>query len=268
MSRNLPNGIAETLGDTLVTSSPLFTTGDIHYLDNSSADAADTLSNGISKSKPFETLAYAISQASDGDIIVVLGGHSEALIAEVDITVAVVVAGAGETDGAPEASFSNYSATGYCIRLSAAGSELRNLRFAQHPSSAAIPQVNVAATGCRIIGCHFEAGEHNNVSSLSLDAALITYVKNCTFESVATEADDLPQSGLTMSTGTLFLENCVFDDNDFGYSTPALRATGAATIRAEGNSFLNGASASMVEASAELIIAGGTTSGGVQLVEA
>jgi len=267
MSRNLPNGIAETLGDTLVTSSPLFITGDLHYVDSSNAAADDSAGYGESKSRPFATLAYAVSVASGGDIVVLLEGHSEQFATELDITQALTIVAAGETDGVPTVTLNNLAASGYMLRLSASGCELRNIRFVQHPSASGIPHVNIAASGCRIIGCRFEAGEDNSAYCVTVNDSLVTCIKDCTFISVSDDPANQPTGGLLgPGLGTLFLDNCVFDDGDVGYSSFAFRWTTAPRIHASGCSFLNGAVASGGEAG-DVFFVGGTMTGGVQLIE-
>lgn len=267
MSITLPNGIGETLGDTLVTSSPIYTSNRIHYVH--SGTGADSAGYGETKTKPYATLAYAVASGNPalagGDIVVLLDGHEEEVAATIDIAQAVLVVGAGETDGEPTVVFTNGGVTSYVITLTAAEAELRNIKFEAFGTSQSDNQVNVAASDCRIIGCVFEASGNNGAASLLIASSLTTIVKNCTFESTATAANSLPTVGLSCgASGILFLENCVFENGTYGYGTAAMTCSG--DLRGEGNSFLNDARLELSD-SADVILAGGTLSGGIQWVE-
>lgn len=265
MSINLPNGIAELLGDTLVTSSPLFTSNRLWYVN--SETGVDDAAYGDSKAKPYATLAYALGAgAVDGDIIVLADGHEEVITVTVDIIIEVIIVGCGQTDGKPTVRFTKDISADYLFDIQADNVELRNIWFEENEQNSAVNQVQVSGTGCRLIGCYFEANQTHNSQSVVLANSLITTIKDCTFVANGATIADLPTGALLMGTGTLFMDNCIFDDNEFGYESFAFRSTGAAVIRGEGNSFLNGAQVSLTE-SGDIILAGGTTSGGVQLIE-
>src|SRR5512139_4050842 len=70
---------------------PDITTGNIWYVNYNHANAADTTANGQDPVYPFKTIDYAIGQctASNGDIIYVMPGHTEDIIAAGSITVDV-----------------------------------------------------------------------------------------------------------------------------------------------------------------------------------
>lgn len=266
MSITLPNGIGETLGDTLVTNSPIYTTNRIHYVH--SGTGVDSAGYGETKTKPYATLAYAVASGSPalagGDIVVLLDGHEEEVAATIAIAQGILVVGCGETDGLPTVVFTNGGVTSYVFSLTAAEVELRNIRFDAFESAQSDNQVNVAAADCRIIGCYFEADGNNTAASLQIQNSLTTTVKNCTFVSAATAANSLPTVGLACGIGMLFLENCVFDNGTYGYGTAALTCDG--DLRGESNSFLNDARLELSE-SADVILVGGTMSGGIQWVE-
>lgn len=267
MSVYLPNGLGESLGDTLVTNAPLFTTSTIWYVH--SETGVDNPAYGDVESRPLATLAYTLTnKAGAGDIVVLLDGHEESIATKVDVANSVVIVGVGETDGKPTVKFTNGGAVGAIIELSANGVELRNIWFEEHPSGAAVAQVSVLGDGCRIIGCYFEADGNNEAASVDIDiGADFASIKNCTFISTTDDPTNLPTSGVAMVSTTLFLDNNVFDDGDCGYGTSAFVATAGAKVRGEGNSFLRGAQFSAASSSPDIILGGGQFSGGVRWIE-
>lgn len=267
MSITLPNGIGETLGDTLVTNSPIYTSNRIHYVH--SGTGSDSAGYGETKTKPYASLAYAMASGNpalaSGDIVVLLDGHEETVTTAIDIGQGLVIVGSGETDGEPTVTFQNNGVTAHIMTLSAAEVELRNIKFAAFESAQPDNQVDVAGSDCRIIGCLFEANGNNTATQLDIAASLTTTVKNCTFRSTATAANSLPTVGLACgAAGILFLENCVFDNGTYGYGTAAMTCSG--DLRGEGNSFLRDARLELSD-SADVILAGGTVTGGIQWVE-
>jgi len=87
-----PNGIS-SFGVPLIGSGRILTTGNVRFVDSGHDNAADEPSNGTSAIEPFATLDYAIGRmtANNGDVIIVMPGHSETI--ETDGGLALDVAG-------------------------------------------------------------------------------------------------------------------------------------------------------------------------------
>jgi hypothetical protein len=244
MSQLLPNGIGESLGDLLVTQSPLLASGTIWYVHHSAGVDDVGSGYGIAKTRPFASLDYTEGQASAGDTIVLLDGHTETGVS-VEIDKPLVIVGVGEADGEPTVTFQGVTGS-YVIGFTALalGSELRGVKFLEHPSASSIPHVSIAGNFCRFEGCVFEAGENNNGSCLDLGTNFGSYVESCVFRSVSTDAADPPDNGLIIEAGRLFMRNTVFDGGTNGWSSnAAFKNFDAATIRAIACSLINGADA-------------------------
>lgn len=240
----LPNGIGETVGDNLVLCKPLQLSGNIWYVCSiGGLDAASPA--GKSKEHPLATLAQAVTNAADDDVIVLLTGHSESIAAVVTIAKRLTIVGVGTSGGLPSVQLTHvFGGFAIMLAVTATNVELRNIRFTGHST---FPRVNVAAaaTMFRATGCYFECEAQDAAGSLALAAgADQVRLANCTFISTG-GALGLPMDGLKITAGAvtnLELYGCVFSDGAAGFTTAAFNATQNVTkLKAEGLSLLMGA---------------------------
>src|SRR5688572_8640882 len=91
--KSFPSGIGASTGDSLLTAANLHITGDVWYVD--SATGVDGASLGKQRLAPLDTLAQAVTNASDGDAIVFLAGHTETLTAVQTISKKLLLASEG-----------------------------------------------------------------------------------------------------------------------------------------------------------------------------
>jgi hypothetical protein len=132
--------------------------GDVYFLDSGHSLAADTPKPwGISPDKPYATLDYALSQmtASNDDILVIAGGHSETITGAGGITFDVAgvhIVGLGNYDQRP--TFLMDGAATVSALVTAANVTIENLIF-----SAGHADVNycfhITGKGCHIKSCTF-----------------------------------------------------------------------------------------------------------------
>ena len=148
-SRNQPGGVW-TISD--LVSHP----GDIWFVNSGAAAASDSAGFGQNPDAPFATLDYAVGKctANNGDVIYVMPGHAENLIAAatVDIDVAgVTVIGLGK--GAARPTFTATVAAG-AFKLNAASVRIENLLFLGGVD-ATTGLVRVVGADCAIINCEY-----------------------------------------------------------------------------------------------------------------
>jgi len=156
-----PNGIGGTApGDSLDLARPLQTTGNVWYVSSLIGTDAGG-SAGQNREKPLATVAQAITNASDEDIIVFLAGHTQTLTATQVVAKTITFIGEGTTAGKPAVSFTlNLGGGTNLFNATARGVEFRNIYFppnAQNNTGSRIGFTNTAPDGL-IRGCYFECG--------------------------------------------------------------------------------------------------------------
>lgn len=263
----LPNGIGETLGDQLVTGKPLFTTGSVIFV---LSTTGDDLNTGLNKAQPKATLAGAQTAATNGDIIVLLDGHTESYSAALTLSKNLTIVGSGSASGVPTVNFRKGSAYGGAIfTITAAGLQLRNIKIRESAASDNVDRVSVQANGVSIIGCYFESGDNDpTASAVQVNNAVTNLtVKSTTFISTS-DGDDLPGPGLLLTgTSTDFrYEGVIFDGGTVGFLNGLAYTEGGAPTRrfAEQISMLRGADASLHASAAQSYWQPTTTSGDVR----
>lgn len=110
----------------------MLTTGNVYFVDSGASLAVDSPEYGASPDRPFATLDFAVGRctANNGDLIYVMPGHSETLIADsgVDVDVAgVKIVGMGS--GADRPTFDFTTTTAADFKLAAANVSIENLLF-------------------------------------------------------------------------------------------------------------------------------------------
>lgn len=129
--------------------------GNIWFVDSGASGAGDTVGHGRDPDSPFATLDYAVGQctANNGDVIYVMPGHAETIVADsgVDIDVAgVKVIGLGW--GADRPTFTFQTAVTADFKLAAASIVVENLLFLSN-IDATTGIVEVSGADCQIINC-------------------------------------------------------------------------------------------------------------------
>jgi len=156
---NFPNGVT-SFGVPLLGSGPIFTTGNVFFVDSGAAagTGADDTAHGTSPTKPFSTVDFAVGQctANNADYIVAMPGHNENFSAldSADIDVAgVTVLGVGTGTDVPTFDYDNTAGE---FVIGAANVTLENLRM-RPSTNAVVNAINVEAAGDRftIRNCRF-----------------------------------------------------------------------------------------------------------------
>lgn len=266
--KSFPAGYGEPAGETLLQARPLLTSGDVWYvLSTSGTDAVSPA--GKQRLKPLATLAQAITNAADGDDIVLLAGHAQTLSAVQTIGKRVRIMGGGTGTSRPRFTRNHGSAKLFDLTVSRV--QLRNLYFVQDAQANATALVTVGGTECRIKNCYFEGGATNTGPLLDL----VTGGDRCriddtTLISVATALASQPSMAIRVANAItdLVTDGLVIDGGTVGWSNQyAMDATAAAVtaLLMENTSLLRDADIGL-HASTTGLVHVGTSSGSVRVV--
>ncbi len=247
-----PNGIGGTApGDSLDLARPLQTTGNVWYVSSLiGTDAASPA--GQNREKPLATVAQAVTNAADGDIVVFLPGHAQTLTATQTVAKSLTFIGEGTTGNKPAVSFVLNAAALDLFHVTVAGVEFRNLYFppSAQASSGAKMLIDAGATDALIRGCYFECGANDQLNTVILGASR-SRIESTTFISTAVATSAQPNcavsAGLVAIVG-LTMKDVVVSAGTVGFSHYAAIDLTAATLsllRIEGMSLLLGADMSL-----------------------
>jgi hypothetical protein len=217
MSIIYPNGAGETLGDTLVTCRPLYTSGNIWYVNsNGGVDAATPA--GQNREKPLATLVQAFINANDNDIICLMTGHTETLVAPLDLTRKVTIVGGGSAGGKPTVKIYQLASES-SITIDSPNIEIRNVWFP--PGGATSPRIDVSGASFRMIGCYMECGPNDLVPGVRFETgADRARIVNTTIISTATSVSAQPESAIAIqdAISDLELDGLVLSGGTVGFS--------------------------------------------------
>lgn len=218
MSIIYQNGLGDTLGDSLATARPLYSTGNVWYVLNGGTNGASPA--GQNREKPLATLAQAITNAADGDIIELLTGHTETLVGTLAITKKLTIVGGGLSGGLPTVKIGfNIGGATTGLDVSGANVELRNIWFQASLQASTGYRVRSSAALFKMRGCYVECDRFDNQAAVFLfgDQARL---ENTTFISTAASVTaqpylalltdviaDLELDGVTFSAGTVGFAN-------------------------------------------------------------
>lgn len=224
-----PNGLGETLGAVVLTSAPLFFSGSVWHVDSTNAAASDASGYGVTKNKPFATLAYAITQATAQDMVVLHDGHTETFTAVQNLTAkALIIAGAGQTDGKPTVKLT-LNGTGFGLFEIGDGTVLQNIWFEEQSQTNGAALITCASGVSAILDCYLEADENSNTYLVDVAASASLVLESTTFISNATDVTDLPTGAITVGSGAhVRAKNVTIDANSKGWTT-AIQAQDATT---------------------------------------
>lgn len=217
-----PNGLGQDLGDSLaVVGSPLYTTGEVWYVN--SAGGSDSY-DGRNHLAPLATTSQAITNASAGDVIVLMDGHTETLSSVISISKALTIVGGGQSDGKPTANFTA-SSSNNIFSIEADNVQIRNIYFKEttYPNSSG-GHINVQ-TGSGLFlmeGNYHECGvDMTHAVVLVSTASGPVSFRNTTFVNTGTDATDPPLTAIDDRqgyTGVVLLDGCTFDGGTIGWT--------------------------------------------------
>jgi len=159
--------------------------GNVYWVN--SVTGNNTTATGLSPEDPFASIAYAIGKcvANNNDLILVMAGHVETVIAAgtVNVNVAgVTIRGIGT--GRQRGTVNYTTAAAASFNITAAGVTVQNLTFTGMGVAAVTSMVNVSAADCSILGCEFEHANATNQAGIvisSTAAANRLIIDSCSF---------------------------------------------------------------------------------------
>lgn len=217
---NYTNGIGGSTGDSLALAKPLSMSGNVWYVyGTTGVDAASPA--GQNREKPLATLAQALTNAADDDIVVFLSGHTQTLTAAAAISKRLTFVGEGSSAGVPTVIFTNNSAAAGLFTVSGVSVQFRNIKFAANAQTNAVARVITSAAKPTFIGCYFQCGATDTGPAVSLNTGTThpSFV-NCTFVSTGTLTTAQPESALKSGAALadLTMKGCVFSAGTVGFS--------------------------------------------------
>lgn len=174
--------------------------------------------DGKSPTHPFATIDYAIGKctASNGDIIVVAPGHSEAISAAAGINLdvaGVTVVGLGEGRKRPEITYS--TSTAATLAVGAADCVLKNVVVDMTGKDAVIQGIDVNAAGFQLLNCEVITADATGqvLTAVTADEnADRLKILGCRFYGTS-------DTGSSAAIGIFAQEGVVADDVEIGYCT-------------------------------------------------
>jgi hypothetical protein len=148
---------------------PPFAVGNVFFV--SSATGTDTAGYGFSPEAPFASIAFAITQcvANNGDLILVLPGHTETITAAAGVAVnvaGVTIQGLGA--GRSRANVNYTTSASASFDITAANVLIDNLVFTPTGVASVTAAINVQAAGVTIQNCEIELATATNQAVLGV----------------------------------------------------------------------------------------------------
>lgn len=215
---------------------------------------------GRDKQLPLKTLRQAVANASENDVIMLLDGHDEMLVAPAIALNrrGLIIVGCGQTAGVPNVKLRNSATTSNVLAIGAENIQIRNISFLESDALITLGQSRLGQSGPSdgmvIDGCHFSSGPNDNTPWFN-NFNDYTTIRNTTFISTAVDPAVRPYTPLTISGSGVRLDGVVFSDGVYGFSTGyALEVSVATDLMGDAVSFLLGASAKIGPTSTGYII--------------
>lgn len=164
---NFPNGAA-SFGIPLVGSGPVLTTGNVWFV-NSTIGSNGNIGNDPTRPKATVAGALSAATASNGDVILVMPGHTETISSSTTLNVnkaGVRVIGIGSGNVRP--TFTISTATTALITFSAANTTLENCIVDGTGIDAVAKMFSITAAGVQLLGNKFITGGATNQATLGV----------------------------------------------------------------------------------------------------
>lgn len=149
-----PNGVSSYGVPVLPTVGGSLYTGNVYFADSGGSNASDSASNG-GKLAPFSTIDYAVGKctANNGDVIIVMPGHTETITAAGGLSLDVAgvsIIGIGAGSSRPTINFT--TAVGADMDVNAANITMSNFLFTGGIDALTGP-IDINASDFKLINC-------------------------------------------------------------------------------------------------------------------
>jgi hypothetical protein len=150
---HFPNGLS-SFGVPVLGAGPLLITGNVYFVDSGHTNAEDSIAAGT-HDKPFASMDYANGRctANNGDVVVVMPGHTETVIAAAGLdldTAGVTWVGIGNGSNRPTVNFT--TAVGADMDIDAANVTMVNFLFTGGIDALTGP-IDINAADCTLLNC-------------------------------------------------------------------------------------------------------------------
>ena len=221
---HLPNGIGDTLGDALVTNSPLEVNGNVWYVHYSTGTDAVSPA-GQNRQDPLKTLGQAVTNSAAGDVIVLMDGHEETITATVTVNKSLAIVGAGSSGGYPTVKLTNNQAAAQMLNFNNACScRVGNIWFEEEAQANSSPKITTDSCYTLIFdGCYMQLGQYDDDFGVQLGDIYFTMFRNCTFISTATSIATQPYAAIGVHAAAtvvarVYMDGTVIDGGTYGWS--------------------------------------------------
>lgn len=268
--KSLPSGVGASTGDSLLTGVSLHLTGDVWYV--SSANGVDGAGLGKQRLAPLATLAQAVTNSADGDMIVFLSGHTQTLTAVQTISKKLILASEGTGLGGMASFTRNIAANGKLFDITTSRVQLRNIQFPASSQADTGAKVSVSGTDCYIKDCYFAQGANDTGPAVDL----VTGGDRCRIDGttfIASSTTTQASMGVRISNALadVSMVGTIFSGGTKGWSNAyALDATAAAqtNIRLEAIQLLLDSDIGLHASSTPCFVQIGSSSGSARVVHA
>lgn len=224
-----PNGVGGTTGASLATASPLYASGTVWYV--SSATGTDAVSPaGQDRVKPLATLAQAHTNASAGDVIVLLTSHAQTLTGAQTFNKAGLLV-ISEGSGTNRARFTRDGDVNM-FDVTAAGVVIWNVWFVASSSASTKSRLRTAAVATQVRDCYFACGANDTGPAFeTVTGASQVRVQDTSFVSTGVAVSAQPHSAIKVTNALtdLDLESVSISGGTVGWSNQ-YAINGAAAI--------------------------------------
>ena len=265
------SGIGGTSGATLATVAPLYTTGTVYYvLSTTGSDSAA----GTERENPLATLSQAYTNASAGDIIVLLSGHAETLASSQTLGKAgLLILGEGSGTSRPQLT---RSGDVVLLNVTAAGVRIDNVYFPASTVASTNARIKMAAANDRVVNCYFQHGANDTGPGIeTVTGASQIVISGTTCISTATSLTAQPAQAIKVTNAITDLQiggdsdtsAVTIDGGTVGWSNPYAMNLAAAVTRLAVTKLdlLNGSDVTVTTGTTGYIYAR-TVSGGSRIV--
>lgn len=215
--RSYPNGAGGSSGAALATSKPTFQSGNYWYVGNTVPGNSDS-NAGKERTAPLATVGQANTNASAGDTVIILSGHSETVSTAVTFKTGMNIVGEGSGSSVPRFTNGVAAATNAMFIVSAASVLFDNLYFPASPASARERIQVIGGSGLSILQhLTFDCGANDAQRTLSYDSIGPDFAYGLTFRAVASGAAQAIQ--IQNATSYLTMDTVTMDGGSFGWGT-------------------------------------------------
>lgn len=224
-----PQGLGFTTGDTIATQALLYSSGQVRYVDSENAQADDS-GTGVDELRPWATLAYALANVTEGDIVVLGAAHEETMTADSVCAIdKVSVLGCASAGGEPTATLTFTTGS---LHFSGNDVTVGNVKLVSAADLSAGYMLRVSGDRFLGRGILVEMGAGMiNTFGINFGGATSKRIERCTMRSTAAVGAQLPLQGMYCNSTDCRIDiiDCVVDAGAAGFDYTGIEIDGSIT---------------------------------------